>query len=268
MHRNIALLLEYDGHLFHGWQSQANANTVQDTVAAAIRRLDGAPGRLTGASRTDAGVHARGQVANFFTDSRIPAEKYAFALNAILPEGVACIKSYEAENHFHARFSAKSKIYSYLILNRRHPSAIHRYRAWHVPLPLNIGAMREAACLFIGEHDFNAFMSAGSPVKSTIRTIMRLDISEYPIDGLCGALPGAAPEGQNAENKSGSYIRLTIEGDGFLYNMARIIAGTLVYAGRGRFVIADIGYALSSGDRRAAGKTAPPHGLCLECVRY
>jgi len=248
--RNIALVLEYDGTLFHGWQAQINAPTVHGAVSEAVRKLDGAPRRLIGASRTDAGVHARGQVANFHTDSRIPADKYAFALNTALPEGVVCVESYEAAPDFHARFSAVSKKYSYLILNRRQPSALHRNRAWHVPIELDEAAMRGAARLFIGEKDFRALMSAGSPVKSTIRTVLSLELGVTPAGG------------------GGSFIKFEIEANGFLYNMARIIAGTLVYAGMGRLSAADIGRALASGDRKSAGKTAPPQGLCLEYIKY
>ena len=249
MERNIVLFLEYEGTGFHGWQSQLNAGTVQDAVAGAIRRLDGKPRRIIGASRTDAGVHARGQVANFFTDSRIPADKYAYALNTILPAGITCARSAEAPPQFHARYSAIGKEYSYTILNRRQPSALYRNRAWHVPLPqpLDTGAMRDAAELLIGEHDFRAFMSAGSPVKSTVRIVTRLEIVADMPDSL---------------------IKLSILGNGFLYNMVRIIAGTLVYVGQGKLEKGDVGRAILSGDRKLAGKTAPPHGLCLEFVEY
>ena len=247
MHRNIALLLEYDGTLFHGWQSQNNANTVQDAVASALQCLGCAPERLVGASRTDAGVHARGQVASFFTSSRIPAEKFAYALNTVLPSGVTCARSAEAPSNFHARYSAIGKTYSYLILNRRQPSALYMRRVWHIPLPLDVAAMREAAGAIVGERDFRAFMSAGSPVKSTIRKVARLDIE----DGL--------PD---------DIIKLTIEGNGFLYNMVRIITGTLAYVGQGRLSSGDVSRAVASGDRRDAGKTAPPHGLYLDYVDY
>ena len=288
--RNIVLTLEYDGSLFHGWQSQLNAATVQDAVAAAVGKLDGTPRRVTGASRTDAGVHAKAQVANFFTDSNIPADKYAYALNTILPAGVACVRSFEADSGFHARFSAINKAYSYLILNRRLPSALYRYRAWHVPLPLDITAMREAARLFIGEHDFKAFMSTGSPVNSTVRTITRLELGAYPASvydplsavsplnllsaaspppATCSAEPlsAASPPPASLQEPE-AFIILLIEGNGFLYNMVRIITGTLVYVGQGRLSIGDAGRALASGDRKSAGKTAPPHGLYLEYVNY
>ena len=264
--RNIVITLEYDGSYFHGWQSQQNADSVQDAVADAIYRLDGTPVNLIGAGRTDAGVHARGQVANFFTESHIPADKYAYALNAILPRGVVCLRSAEAPPDFHARFSARSKTYSYLILNRRQPSALYRYRAWHVPLPLDIDAMRESASCFIGEQDFRAFMSSGSQVRSTVRKITNLEIDACPINSPKNLL--FQSEQARYREETGCFIKLSIEANGFLYNMVRIITGTLVYAGQGRLGSNDVRRALSSGDRNAAGKTAPPQGLCLEYVNY
>lgn len=335
--RNIALRLEYDGRLFHGWQSQINAPTVQDTVAAAIRKLDGcaavaapvslcdtvaAPVRLIGASRTDTGVHARGQVANFHTESNIPADKYSYALNTVLPEGVVCIQSTEAPADFHARFCATEKTYSYLILNRRPPSALYRDRAWHIPLTLDISAMRRAAALLTGEHDFRAFMSTGSPVKSTVRTITRLEIitcaadatdtaysatdigagtsadiadaaadtatdisvaiasaTDIPVAGTgigTGIADTSDPAGAAASDTSypaagtgvDRLIRIIISGNGFLYNMVRIITGTLVYVGQHKLDTADVRAALTTGLRESAGKTAPPQGLCLERVNY
>ena len=292
--RNIAITLEYDGSLFHGWQSQVNAKTVQDAVSGALCSLDGKPVRLAGASRTDAGVHARGQVATFFTESKIPADKYAYALNTVLPEGISCINSYEAPDDFHARFSAKSKVYSYMILNRRHPSALYRNYAWHVPLPLDAAAMRGAARLFIGSHDFRAFMSTGSPVKSTVRNIYSLDLDicphgrppqvfrtsghltgdeqhNYHSDGhLTATVPhiNFSDKQLTGDEQQGAFILLLIDGDGFLYNMVRIITGTLVYIGQGKLDAGDIRHALDTGMRGYAGKTAPPQGLCLERVNY
>jgi len=276
--RNIALILEYDGSLFHGWQSQKNAVAISDVVGAAVANLDKAPARIVGASRTDAGVHAKGQVANFFTESGIPAEKYAYALNAILPAGVVCARSFEVSPDFHSRFSAKGKTYSYLILNKRHPSALYRNRAWHVPLPLDIDAMRSAADLLVGEKDFRAFMSSGSPVNSTVRTIYRLELAVLPYDNygetpdvICGSAHNSDVTGRAAGETfecAGRFIRLTIEGNGFLYNMARIIAGTLVYVGQDKLNNDDVARALRCGDRRMSGKTAPPQGLCLERVMY
>ena len=248
MSRNIALLLEYDGSCFHGWQSQVNADAVQDRVAEAVGQLEKRTMKVTGASRTDAGVHATGQVAHFITESAIPDLKYSFALNSILPEGVTCIGSKEAPPDFHARFSAIGKRYVYQILNRRLPSALLRNRVWHVPITLDIEAMRSASAILVGEHDFRAFMAAGSPVKSTVRTIHSLDI-----------------------NISDEHmLSLRVCGNGFLYNMVRIIAGTLVYVGQGKLGCDDVRALLAAegAKRENAGKTAPPQGLCLEHVFY
>lgn len=285
--RNIALVLEYDGSLYSGWQSQKNATAVQDVVAGAIGRLEGKAVNLVGASRTDAGVHARGQVASFRTESRIPAEKYAYAINALLPAGISCAASAEVPSGFHARFSAVGKMYSYTVFNRRQPSALYRNTAWHVPLPLapGVAAMREAARLIVGEHDFRAFMSAGSPVKSTVRNVARIDIEIIgdaggkmpPLQGcdaggcmtpLRDAGGGMPPLRKSDSEMGGLFIRFIVSGDGFLYNMVRIIVGTLVYIGQGRISAGDVSMALKTGDRRLAGKTAPPHGLCLESVQY
>ncbi|MDR1059700.1 MAG: tRNA pseudouridine synthase A [Clostridiales bacterium] len=291
--RNIALLLEYDGSLYHGWQSQTNAPAVQDAVAAALCRLDGAAHvRLSGASRTDAGVHARGQVANFCTESAIPAEKYAYALNTLLPEGICCAGSAEAPPEFHSRFSARGKAYSYRILNRRFPSALLRDRAWHVPMALDVGAMRAAAAHIVGKRDFAAFMSSGSPVSSTVRTVWELSVERGGDNGNGGAGCAGAGEdaktandagagggavdawgAKNAKNAkdagdAGDIVELRVSGDGFLYNMVRIIAGTLVYVGLGRIGAEAVEEILRGRERKAAGKTAPPQGLCLEAVFY
>ena len=155
--RNIKLTIEYDGTAYHGWQSQANAVTVQDTVAAAINRLTGEKCSVTGSSRTDTGVHALGFVCNFFTASSIPAEKFAFALNTLLPDDVVVRSSCEVPADFHSRFSAKGKKYLYLVYNSIFPPALLRHRAYHVYYPLDIDAMREAAGHFEGTHDFSAF---------------------------------------------------------------------------------------------------------------
>ena len=244
--RNIVLKLEYDGSYFHGWQSQINASAVQDLVVTALSQLEGKPVKITGASRTDAGVHALGQAANFLTESKIPADKYAFALNTLLPKGISCVGSHEVPFDFHARFSAIGKRYSYKILNRRLPSALLEDRVWHVPVKLELEKMRQAALLFVGEKDFKGFMSAGSPVLSTVRTIWDLEVVLMDDD----------------------IVRITIQGNGFLYNMVRIITGTLVYVGLGKLSFDEVERVLLSGQRKDAGKTAPPQGLYLEKVFY
>jgi tRNA pseudouridine38-40 synthase len=244
-------------------------------------------------------------VANFFTESSIPAEKYAYALNTLLPEGICCAGSAEAPPEFHSRFSAKGKAYSYRILNRRFPSALLRDRAWHVPMALDVGAMRAAAARLVGKRDFAAFMSSGSPVKSTVRTVWGLAVERGGVSGDSGPRTdsgcgcdgnartdsGAGGDGgvsgasaASADNRaggdvgigdaradsadSGDIVELRVSGDGFLYNMVRIMAGTLVYVGLGKIGAEGVESALRGRARDAAGKTAPPQGLCLERVFY
>lgn len=244
--RNIKLTIEFDGTAYHGWQSQNNAITVQDVVTAALSDLTGEDCSLTGSSRTDAGVHAQGFVCNFHTSSSIPADKFAFALNTRLPDDIVVIGSEVAADDFHARFSAKGKTYRYLIHNSKFPSALLRDRAYHVYYPLDIDAMRKAAGFFIGTHDFYAFSAAGGSVKTTVRTITDAKVTSQ-FDNL---------------------IELRITGDGFLYNMVRIIAGTLIEVGFGRLKSDDIPELITGLDRRKAGRTAPAHGLYLLEVYY
>ena len=243
--RNIKLTIEYDGTDYHGWQSQINAAAVQDVVASAVRKLTGEDVNLIGASRTDSGVHALGQVANFTTASDIPADKFAYALNTLLPEDIVVRKSAEADMSFHARYSARGKKYKYLIYNSVFPSALLRHRACHVFYSLDVEAMRRAAEFFLGAHDFLAFSAAGSSTKTTVRTI-----NEIWIRGECGL------------------IGLNITGNGFLYNMVRIIAGTLVEVGYGKIKPDDIPGIIEGRDRKIAGRTAPPQGLYLVEVFY
>lgn len=277
--RNIRLTIEYDGTAYHGWQSQTNAVTVQDTVTAAIAGLTGESCNLTGSSRTDTGVHAQGFVCNFFTESAIPADKFAFALNTLLPDDVVVTGSEEVSADFHSRFCAKGKKYRYLIYNSVFPSALLRSRAYHVYYPLDIDAMSRAAGHFTGTHDFYAFSAAGGSVKTTVRTIFQAAVSVIEPAGACqnitqaGACPGIAPAGDCNKpaapyKQNGRLIELDIKGDGFLYNMVRIIAGTLVEIGMGRLRPDDIPQIINSLDRRQAGRTAPAHGLYLVEVYY
>lgn len=246
--RNIKLTIEFDGTAYHGWQSQINAVTVQDTVTAAVNALTGEDCSLSGSSRTDAGVHALGYVCNFYTQSAIPADKFAFALNTLLPEDIVIKGSQEVSDDFHARFSAKGKTYKYLIYNSVFPTALLRNRAYHVYYPLDITAMQKAATQFVGTHDFYAFSAAGGSVKTTVRTITAATVLR--------------------QNPDDNLIEFHITGDGFLYNMVRIIAGTLVEVGIGKLKPDDISELISGLDRRKAGRTAPAHGLYLVEVYY
>lgn len=245
MERNIKLIIEYDGTNYNGWQSQMNGTAIQDIVEGALFQLTGEKVKLTGSGRTDSGVHAYGQVANFFSTSSIPAEKFSFALNTILPKDIIIKKSLEVGSEFHARFSAKGKKYRYLIYNSTHPSALLRNRTFHVFYNLNIAAMKEASSHFIGTYNFEGFMAKGSQVKNTVRTIRETSLV-----------------------KRDEIIQIEITGDGFLYNMVRIIVGTLIDVGIGRIKTQDISNIIRSCDRKLAGRTAPPQGLYLVEVYY
>ena len=245
--RNISLLLEYDGTNYHGWQSQAGTGqaTIQETLERAISSLTQEQTKIYGSGRTDAGVHALGQVANFLTKSNIPAEAWAPALNQRLPPDIRVLASQEAAADFHARHSAIGKIYTYRVLNRHAPTSLFRNYAWHVNLPLNIRNMRKAAALLLGTHDFSAFRGAGCSAKSPVRTLNAAAI-----------------------RKNGEFIELTFEANAFLQYMVRNITGTLVEVGLGRFEPDEIVHMLESKDRSKAGRTAPPQGLYLVRVLY
>jgi tRNA pseudouridine38-40 synthase len=245
--RNIKLTLEYEGTNYHGWQTQARSGqaTIQETLEKAFATLTHGPVKVHGSSRTDAGVHALAYVCNVVTDSPIPPVAWAPAMNHILPDDIRVLSSEEAAPDFHARFSAVGKIYSYRILNRRAPSALHRHAAWHVNLRLNMRAMRRAAEHLIGRHDFSAFRAAGCSASSPVRTLKTINI-----------------------RKSADIIEIRLEADSFLQYMVRNITGTLVEVGLGRFQPEDVKRMLLSCDRRTAGRTAPAHGLYLVRVLY
>lgn len=243
--RRIHLIVEYDGTNYAGWQRQSNAMTVQEQLERAVLKLTGESVCVSGASRTDAGVHAMGQSAHFDTESRIPADKFSFALNTILPPDIRVTTSEEVSPEFHSRFSGKGKRYRYLIHAAPHAGALNRLTHAHVIYPLNVEAMRAEACDLIGTHDFGAFAASGSVVKDTVRTIWRADIQQ-----------------------NGTEIALYVEGNGFLYNMVRIIAGTLIGVGSGKIECGAFRRAIESGSRLDLGVTAPAHGLTLMEVFY
>ncbi|MHC4198990.1 MAG: tRNA pseudouridine(38-40) synthase TruA [Planctomycetota bacterium] len=250
--RQIRLVIEYDGSGFSGWQAQAQsdgtepARTVQETIEKAIRDVTGEEVRILGAGRTDAGVSALGQVACFHTQSTVPSERFAFALNSKLPHDVTVLSSEEAPPEFHPRRSAKRKFYRYVILNRPMRPAVDRARVSHVTEPLDVERMREAAAALVGTHDFASFTTAeAARAKDTTRTIARLDIS-----------------------RDGDRVTFEVEGPGFLMHMVRTIVGSLVEVGRGKEEPGWIARALESRDRAAAGPTARPEGLVLVRVSY
>ncbi len=243
--RNIKITLEYDGTNYCGWQRQKNAITIQQCIEDSISQITGDNTEVIGCSRTDAGVHARGFVANFFTKSKIPAEKFKYAINSNLPKDIVILTSEEADNNFHARYNCLGKTYSYTILNRKIPSAIDRNYVYHVKNRLNIDYMMEASEYFIGTHDFEAFKSKGSSVKTSIRTINSMEI----------------------KNKD-HIIKIYVSADGFLYNMVRIIVGTLIDIGENKIEPRDVESIIKSKDRNRAGMVVPSSGLCLEEVFY
>jgi tRNA pseudouridine38-40 synthase len=242
---NIKMTIEYDGTNYCGWQTQKNAISVCDVIKDTIKELTGEEVKLIGCSRTDSGVHAYGQVANFKTESKIPPEKFAASLNAILPDDIAILESKEASPKFHSQFSAQSKHYKYVVYNSKVRSPILRDRAYFMSWGLKITKMKEAAEFFVGEHDFHAFCSAASTAKSHVRTIYDVSV-----------------------NKKGNIIEIDVHGNGFLYNMVRIIAGTIVDVGRGKIAVEDIKGIIEAGDRKKAGLTAPPQGLYLMKIVY
>lgn len=243
--RRFYLICEYDGMAYCGWQRQINGPSVQQTIEEALARLTGAPVTLTGSSRTDAGVHALGLCAHFDSATRIPPEKLAFALNTLLPPDIRIRESGAAPEGFHARYSARGKVYRYAFFNSRHDCAIGRQYAAHVPLPLDASLMHEEAQALLGTHDFAAFAASGSVASSTVRTIYRAQVA-----------------------RDGERVTLLVLGDGFLYNMVRIIAGTLMEVGTGKREPGAIARAIATGDRLALGQTAPARGLTLMRVLY
>jgi tRNA pseudouridine38-40 synthase len=243
--KNIMLTLEFDGTRYSGWQEQDNAVTVCRTVTDALEKITGKSVSLIGCSRTDAGVHALNYVCNFMSDTSIPPRKVCFALNTELPGDIVCKFSDESPEGFHARFSAVSKRYIYLIQNTRFGSAIYRNLYYHFPDRLDAGLMRQATGYMVGEHDFRAFMASGSRIADTVRTIYSLDVTEHE-----------------------DIVEINISGDGFLYNMVRIIAGTLIDVGIKKIVPEGIKDIILSLDRKNAGRTVPAHGLYLAEVRY
>ncbi len=243
--RNILLTITYDGAAYSGWQLQPDKPTIAREIMRAMEQIMGKAHTLYVSGRTDAGVHALMQTANFYTDSAIPAAKLVEALNAKLPRDIVILSAKDVAPDFNARASAKGKTYTYVIYNDRYLSPFYVGRTWHVRQPLDIGAMNRAARILEGTHDFKAFMAAGSAVTNTVRTVYAIEIS-----------------------KKDPLIKISVSGNGFLYNMVRIIAGTLVYAASGKLSASDVAAILESRDRTRGAKTAPPDGLYLAEVRY
>lgn len=243
--KNVKLIVEYDGTNYSGWQKQNNNITVQGTLEEILSGLTKEKVEIIGCSRTDSKVHARKYVCNFQTNSTIPSDKFKEALNVKLPCDIAILESSEVPLNFHARYDCIGKKYSYTILERAVKATIDRNFMYQCKYDLDIEKMQEATKHFIGTHDFSAFKNSGSSVKTSIRNITELKVERL-----------------------GNYVRIYASADGFLYNMVRIIVGTLVDVGTNKIKPETIIDIINSKDRSKAGKTAPPQGLCLEEVYY
>ena len=244
--RNFKLVLEYDGSGYHGWQRQQGVLTIQEVVESRLEVMLGGPIGARASGRTDAGVHARCQVVNFYSRTRLRPDEIQRGLNSLLPPDIVVLEAEEVPDSFHSRFSASSKLYEYRILNRQIPSALERRSAWHVKRPLALEPMRECLKIVTGLHDFSAFMASGSSVNSTERCIYR-----------------AALERPDTE-----WLIFHFEANGFLRHMVRNLVGTLVDVGKGRFTPEEFSAILAGRDRTRAGMTAPAHGLYLAAVHY
>lgn len=244
--KNIKIVVEYDGTDYCGWQRQNNAISIQQVIEEAIFSATDKNVIVNGSGRTDAGVHAMGQVANFAIDSSVPGEKFAHALNKFLPNDVTIVKSEEVPLDFHARFSAKRKTYRYLIFNRYHRPALYANYSEHVRGNLDVALIEQALRLLIGKHDFRAFMAAGTQMTNTVREIYSTSV----------------------ERIDDNMIAFEVCGSGFLYNMVRIIAGTVIEIGLGRRAPECIKQALETGDRALLGYTGGATGLYLKSVEY
>ncbi len=239
------LTLMYDGTAYHGWQRQQNGITVQEVAENKISAMLGTETAVVGCSRTDAGVHAKMYVCSFFGSTTIPADKIPFVLNTALPPDIRAVGCEIADDAFNARFDTVKKTYEYRILNSVHADPFLRNYAWHYPIALDFDEMSRACEIIRGKRDFRCFMAAGSKVKNTVRNLSELKLE-----------------------RDGKLITVTAAADGFLYNMVRIIVGTLVYIGNGKLKNDELEGLFAAGDRRKMGITAPPQGLSLVKVEY
>jgi len=244
--RNIKIIIEYDGTKYNGWQTQKNATGIQEILTNAIHQVCRDVDKINGAGRTDAGVHAMGQVANFITNCEIPVKNIAKAVNVFLPKDIAVKSAEEVDKEFHSRYSAKGKKYMYIVNNDVNRSALSFYREYYFPYELDYKKMKKASEILEGTHDFKGFMASGSSIKDTVRTISKI---------------------QMKKREDGRVI-FNFTGNGFLYNMVRILVGTLLDVGTGKIAIEDLKDIIQSKDRTKAGKTVPAQGLYLVEVYY
>ena len=243
--RNIALRLSYDGTNYHGWQTQRDDATVQETLERAVEKIVKQKVHVTGCGRTDAGVHAERYVANFRTESRIPVDRLPFAVNTHTPEDIAVMQALEVPEDFNAILSCQKKEYTYRIYNSRIQNPFYVHRAYFYPRHLDEDLLNRAAGMFEGTHDFRAVRSVGTETKTTVRTIYWCRVK-----------------------RQGDLVELRVCANGFLYNMVRAITGTVLYAAEGKIAPEDIPAILERGDRSAAGPTVPPGGLYLTRLWY
>ena len=267
-------VISYFGAPYAGWQRQLNALSVQEVLENALTKVFGAPTSCTASGRTDAGVHAEGQVIHFDADTSIPEDKIPFAVNAELPDDISMLLCEAVGDDFNARFAAKRKTYCYKLYLARHRRPILESTRLQVPVPLDITLMRDAGHIIEGTHDFKCFQAAGSAIKNTVRTIYQVRIST----GSLPIIPMPTPDPALADvpmllnltdpREFNCTVDISVTGNGFLYNMVRIIAGTLVYIGMGKLPIECLEEAFESRDRTALGKTLPAKGLHLVEVKY
>ncbi|MCZ8517289.1 tRNA pseudouridine(38-40) synthase TruA [Paenibacillus filicis] len=250
--RNICMTVSYDGTAYHGFQVQPGKITVQECLEQGIKILTGEEVKVISSGRTDAGVHSRGQVFNFVTASQIPVERWALALNARLPDDIVVRHARIVPDHFHARRSAKRKTYRYTIRYGKYPDLFKRYMEFHHPTRLDLDEMREGLQHLVGQHDFVSYCSVRNTKKSTVRTIYEARLECDPWD----------------EDLKSTAVHIYLSGSGFLYNMVRIIVGTLLQVGEGKRTSLDMRSILEAKDRASAGPTAMPHGLMLWEVFY
>lgn len=277
-------VISYFGANYVGWQRQLNGLSVQEMLEKALTKTFGVPTSVIASGRTDAGVHAEGQVVHFDADTTIPTDKIPFAVNTKLPRDISMLFCEVVADDFNARFNAKCKTYCYKMYLAKHKRPMLEQTHAHIVVPLDIDAMQEAAKVIEGEHDFKCFEASGSVVKNTVRTVYSIEITNTPFSHVCnaensqGVLNGMVLKAESIKNtctnllKSGNIfdteLSIYVTGNGFLYNMVRIIAGTLLYVGMHKLSVSDVENLLKIGDRKNAGKTLPAEGLHLISVVY
>lgn len=252
-------VISYYGANYVGWQRQLNGLSVQEVLEKALEKTFGAPTSATASGRTDAGVHALGQVVHFDADTSIPTDKIPFAVNTHLPDDISMLSCEIAPENFNARFSAKRKTYCYKIYVSKHRLPVLELDHEHITYPLDLDKIEQAAKIIEGTHDFKCFEASDSVVKNTVRTVYSVDVATRHFDNATVRADGKFFDGE---------LSISVTGNGFLYNMVRIIAGTLVYVGIGKLTPQDVSRILETGDRKAAGKTLGAKGLTLMSVQY